>query len=167
MIKKLLILFLIGCFCFGFLAFAQSVTSGDLIEHAAQYDLKEVVYQAEAIGEALERGDFCWVNARDKDAAIGLWLIKEDCDKIKFFGDYNTTGDIIEAKGVFHRACVEHSGELDIHVAELNIIQPGAERKHQFSRKKMNAFLILFSVLCLLWILQILKIVQRKKSFRS
>ncbi len=164
--KSKLVLFLFISFCFVSLGFAQRVTSKELIENAAGYDLKEVVYQGEAIGEALERADHCWVNVHDGNAAVGLWLSQDDCSKINFFGDYNTTGDTIEIKGVFHRSCTQHSGELDIHVAELRVVEQGAKREHIFNRKKMNLFLVLFSVLCLLWILQILKLLQRKKSLR-
>ncbi|MDI6605929.1 MAG: hypothetical protein QME65_02145, partial [Candidatus Omnitrophota bacterium] len=46
----------------GSLAFAQPVSSTELIENAQAYDGKRVAYAGEVIGDIMRRGNFAWLN---------------------------------------------------------------------------------------------------------
>ena len=152
-----LILILILSFSFTTFAFAQSISSTELINNAKQYDGKSVVYKGEVIGDVMERGEFAWVNLNDGQNAIGIWVDKKLSREIIFTGNYKSSGDIIEVEGVFHRSCLEHGGDLDIHAGYLKKIKVGVsvDEKPDFFKKR--AAVILLGVLCLVLILHLLK----------
>lgn len=108
----------------------QAVSSTDLIEHARQFDGQEVSFSGETIGDLMIRGDHAWINASDGANAIGLWLPVDQARQVKTFGSYRYRGDKIVVVGVFHRACPEHGGDMDIHVNELTVTAPGEPLTH-------------------------------------
>ena len=137
--------------------FAQTVSSTELINNAKGYDGKLVVYQGEAIGDVMRRGNFAWINVNDGRNAIGIWVEFAQTKDIIYTGNYKAKGDVVEANGIFHRACPEHGGDLDIHARELRIVEPGAPRPERISATKRNAALLLIGVLGLIWISSLLK----------
>jgi len=173
MIKKILPLhcFIAGVvvlfFCPALLAQTVSITgpfsSGELIEHAKSHDKQEVVFKGEVVGEVMPRGNFFWVNINDGANAIGIWAEKKLASDIKYAGDYKTTGDVIEVVGVFNRACPEHGGDLDIHARAIKIIKAGNEREHKINKDKIKLTITLSIILCLTLILQVYKLLLRKK----
>jgi hypothetical protein len=106
-------------------ASAAEVTSTDLIEKAFALDGETVVYTGEAIGETLQRGDHAWVNLSDGANAIGVWVDTEMLSMISTVGRYGQVGDTLQVTGVFHRACREHGGELDIHAVQMTVVKAG------------------------------------------
>lgn len=115
---------------------AQEYASLDLINNAKQHDGKTVNYKGEVIGEVMIRADYAWLHVNDGYIAIGIWAPKAMIQDIRYAGDYHKKGDIVEVSGVFHRSCIEHGGDLDIHASiikkialgDLNI-QPASRRK--------------------------------------
>ena len=124
---------------------AQTVSSTELIEKAKFYNNKIVEYQGEAVGDVMARGDYCWVNLNDGQNAVGIWA-KTDLISplIKYKGDYNNKGDIVFVKGIFHRACPQHGGDLDIHIAEAFKIKQGSSVSHRVNLAKVISALSLF-----------------------
>jgi len=137
--------------------YAQPVTSSQLIENAKQYDNQSVVFQGEAIGEVMRRGNFAWVNINDGTNAIGIWVSEEMSKEINYLGSYKAKGDILEVEGIFHRACPQHGGDMDIHAQVIKKIQAGHAVKETLDTNKRNIVLILAGVLCLALIFQALK----------
>jgi hypothetical protein len=141
-------------------AFARPVPGSELIENAQAYDGKTVVYAGEVIGDIMQRGNFAWVNVNDGRNAIGVWieasLLK---DAPLTAGNYRSSGDIIEVSGIFHRACPEHGGDLDIHAVQAQKIAPGRHNPEFFNLNtgKRNAVIVLLGSLGLIWILTQLK----------
>lgn len=119
-----------------------------LIERAAELDGQEVTVQGEVIGERMDRGDFTWVNINDGTNAIGIWLSKEDADKIINYGNYKNKGDVVKITGTFYRACSEHGGEADIHNHRLVIAEQGYRVNKEVSSTKIITAAIL-SILAL------------------
>lgn len=117
----------------------ELVTSVDLIEHGSEIDGTPVTFEGEAIGEALERGRFAWVNIGDKKNAVGIWMTRSDARRIGRFGDYNNTGDFVRVVGRFHRACPQHGGDLDIHAQSVEVLSEGATLAHPVSAGKLTA----------------------------
>jgi len=115
------------------------VSSSDLIERAADWDGKRVVYRGEAVGEAMKRGDFAWLNLHDGSNAIGVWCPFRFAERVRIPGDYFHSGDMVRVTGVFHRACPEHGGDLDIHAVSLDLASAGRDRAHPVSRRKALA----------------------------
>lgn len=120
------------------------VDSGKLINNAIKYDAKKVEYQGEVIGDVMKRGEYAWINVNDGNNAIGIYLRTTEVDKIKTVGNYKYKGDIVKILGTFHRACKQHSGELDIHADRLIIVKKGYRINHAFDiRRAVWGFFLL------------------------
>lgn len=131
-------------------AFAQTVSSADLINNARQYDGKVVDYNGEVIGDVMIRGQYAWVNINDGQNAIGIRCDRSLIKEIRYGGSYKFKGDIIEVRGIFHRACLEHGGDLDIHAQSINKITPGKEILESLNLNKLKTALVLLVVLIIL-----------------
>jgi hypothetical protein len=126
----------------------SQISSSDLINNAKQYDGKEVVYGGEVVGDVMIRGKFAWINVNDTKNAIGIWLPADLAKEVSYTGSYKTKGDIVEAKGKFNRACIEHGGDLDIHANSLQVIEKGANRDEAISPRKITVAIV-FLIICL------------------
>ena len=100
-------------------SYAQTFTSLDLLNNTKQYNGKAVNYKGEVIGDVMIRGDYTWLHVNDGIIAIGIWAPKTMIKDIRYAGNYHRKGDIIEVIGMFHRSCLEHGGDLDIHASEI------------------------------------------------
>jgi len=143
------------------LLFAQSISSSELINNAKQYDGKLITYSGEAIGDVMLRGEFAWVNINDGQNALGAWMSAALAREIEFTGNYKSRGDHLEIVGVFHRACPEHGGDLDIHARSLRKIGNGRIVKEKLNFDKASLSLILLGALFLIWILTLFKHKQK------
>ncbi|MBU2101764.1 MAG: DNA-binding protein, partial [Candidatus Omnitrophica bacterium] len=130
---------------------AAAVTSRELIDKAKEYDGSVVLYEGEAIGEVMMRGDFAWVNVRDSRNAIGIWVPSTVTRTIKSLGSYQRRGDRVLVTGIFHRACRIHGGDLDIHATALSLQEPGSRIPAPLDlgkiRLMINLTIILFLVI--------------------
>jgi hypothetical protein len=113
----------------GSLGSLGSLGSEELIKNSKQYDGMRIVYTGEVIGDVMKRGDYAWINVSDGDNAIGVWTNDPAINSLKYLGRYGVTGDTVRVEGVFHRACGEHGGDLDIHAASVVIVKAGSEAK--------------------------------------
>jgi hypothetical protein len=117
--------------------YAQTPTSLELINNAKQYDGKIITYKGEVIGDVMIRGEYAWLHVNDGIIAIGIWAPKTMIQDIRYAGDYHKKGDIVEVSGTFHRSCLEHGGDLDIHASEIKTITPGSLVIRPISSKKV------------------------------
>ncbi len=108
-----------------------SRTAAELIENGKLLDGSEVSMTVEMIGDVMSRGEFAWVNGLDSTGAMGFWIPSDQASKVKVLGNGKFKGDTVRISGIFHRACQEHGGDMDIHVSYLAIIKPG----YSFTRK--------------------------------
>ena len=138
-------------------SYAQPIASTQLIENAKDFDNKSVIFQGEVIGDVMKRGDFAWVNINDGTNALGIWMPKDFTKDIVYTGSYKAKGDILEVEGVFHRACPQHGGDLDIHAQVVKKIRPGYNKEETIDKNKRNQAFALIGALCLVLILQALK----------
>ena len=136
---------------------AQPISSAELIQNAKVYDGRTIVYTGEVIGDIMARGDFAWVNINDGKNAIGVWMNKGLAANIIYTGSYRFKGDLIEIIGVFHRACPDHGGDLDIHAQGVRKINSGRQTIERFNLNKRNMSLVLLGILCLVLVLRQLK----------
>ncbi len=147
-ILKTFILIILLIIPFSTQVFAASTTDiNQLVENAKALDGKQVTVQGEAIGEIMQRGDYCWVNINDTTNAMGIWMKSADARQITCYGNYKNKGDTIIVSGVFRRACSEHGGEADIHSETFKIVQTGHSVKEQIPFTKVLAAVILLVVL--------------------
>lgn len=148
-------------FC-GAVCYANQIPSTELISNTRKYDGKSVIYVGEVVGDVMARGDFAWVNVNDADNAVGIWLSKELARGIQFAGSYHAEGDRVEITGVFHRACIQHGGDMDIHATNIRKISPGGLIREKSDTGKRNFTFILLGVLFLALIF-----VRRRRSKES
>jgi hypothetical protein len=134
---------------------AQAPSSLELINNAKQYDGKIVTYKGEVIGDVMIRGEYVWLHVNDGIIAIGIWAPKTMTKDIRYAGDYHKKGDIVEVTGMFHRSCLEHGGDLDIHAQSIDEISFGNKILHTVSRRKINLALGLFLALILVSLIRV------------
>jgi len=144
--------------------FAAPISSKELIQNAREYDGKTVVYKGEVIGDIMTRKGFVWINVNDGVNAIGIWSKKDLAKDILYTGGYKSRGDTVEVKGIFHRACLEHGGDLDIHIEELNKINSGMVIGEKINIIKRNSAFVLLGVLGLAMILSQLKLKKIRRQ---
>ncbi len=162
--KLILILIFLGCILFfPGTVFAQVVSSNILIEQSKAYDGKEVEFQGEVIGEIMKRGDFAWINLLDNFNAVGIWVRRANLNLINFAGDYQHKGDIILVKGIFHRACPQHGGDLDIHASSISKLESGYATPHRLGKEKTNLAVSLSFLLLALASLLLIRQRRNKK----
>ena len=137
--------------------YAQAISSAELILNAKRYDNKIVVFQGEAIGEVMTRGDGSWINLNDGANAIGVWMPTSLSKQITTTGNYRNVGDTVEVSGIFHNACPDHGGDLDIHAQSMRIVLQGRKIDKPVNVSKRNFAIFLLGVLALIWILITLK----------
>ena len=113
------------------------VGSAGLIERARELDGREVEFVGEAIGEPMRRGDHVWLNLLDSGGAIGIWANRADLPAIRYFGSAAARGDTLRVRGIFHRSCPEHGGDLDIHAATLEVVSPGELKRETLHAGRM------------------------------
>ena len=124
-----------GSECFG----SEKVLLNDLIEDSKRMDQKKVIVSGEVIGEALERGEFSWININDGTNAIGIWVDKKQVEQIKYYGSYHTVGDKISVEGIFNRGCKVHGGDVDIHAEQLQVVKRGHTVVYPIAKEKIIA----------------------------
>ena len=138
-------------------SFAQSISSNELINNAKKYDGKPVVYTGEVIGDVMLRKENAWVNVNDGDNALGVWMSASSAKEINYTGSHKSIGDKIEITGIFHRACLEHGGDLDIHAESMRKIESGSMISEKIDLAKRNLVFILGGLLVLIWILTLFR----------
>jgi len=137
--------------------YAQPISSTELINSAKQYEGKLIVYEGEVIGDIMKRGDYSWMNINDGQNAIGVWINNSLVKDIVYTGSYKSIGDGVEVTGIFNRACPQHGGDLDIHAQAIRKTSEGRLIQKRLNLGKRNLVIILLGILCLIWILSLLK----------
>ncbi len=119
------------------------VTVSELIRDGKTLDGVAVRMTVEMIGDVMNRGDYSWINGSDTTGALGYWLPAKAAAEVKILGNSRFEGDTAEIQGVFHRACPEHGGDMDVHVNSLKIIKTGIATENAIPKgKTLTSFLM-------------------------
>jgi len=102
----------------------------DLIEKASMYEGKRIEIEGEVIGDKMARSDGVWVAVLADGAAIGVLLSPNDASSIALLGSYARIGDRVRIQGIFHRACPDHGGDLDVHAEHVSKLAEGHATPH-------------------------------------
>jgi hypothetical protein len=66
---------------------------------------------------------------------------------------YRTVGDVVLITGVFHRTCIQHEGETDIHATSVTVVTPGSVRANPIHSDRVVLFAVLVVLLgVVLWL---------------
>lgn len=141
---KTIILVCILVFSVSIIAMAQEYSNfNNLIENSKKIDNNKITLKGEAIGEAMNRGEYSWVNISDGSTAMGIWIKTDGVKSIKNFGKYAYKGDIVEVSGTFNRACSLHGGDMDIHASSIKVINTGERITIPIGKSKKNIAIVL------------------------
>ena len=119
-------------------------TSAELINGANVIDGSIVTYKGEIVAAIMNRGESSWINLNDGFNAVGIWCRSASLGDVRTMGDYKNEGDTVEVTGVFHRACPEHGGELDIHADRVRIVATGFPVEERVSVYRINIAIVFF-----------------------
>ncbi|MEM3421658.1 MAG: hypothetical protein QW835_03695 [Candidatus Hadarchaeum sp.] len=119
---------------------ARAETLMELTNEPVKFDGRQVSFRGEVIG-VLIKGEQAWVNVYDNGFAIGVWCKADEARNIFFVGDYTHRGDTVEGVGIYHMACPEHGGDMDIHAISFQIVEKGYTIE-----RPLNMLLVFLSV---------------------
>jgi len=124
-----------------------------LIENSRDFDGNQVTFQGEVIGVMI-RGNNAWVNVIDNGFAIGIWCSAENAKSISFTGDYTHVGDTVLVSGIFHMACSEHGGDVDIHADNFTLLSVGrgVERMPSLLAVVVSVVLMILAIFLIFWL---------------
>jgi hypothetical protein len=131
------------------------LSTNDLVENSYKWDGKTVSFKGEVLEDLMERNDGLWMNLSDgNNTAMGVFVPKSVAmPAIEHTGDYRTVGDIVLITGVFHRTCVQHEGETDIHATSVSVVTPGFAKSNPIHSDRVVLFAVLAVLLAVvLWL---------------
>jgi len=118
-----------------------SVSAASLKEVLAKpdsFDRKEVVVEAEAIGELLKTDSGHWLNVSFEGYNLGVFTQNSrNLRDIKYWGSYLETGDYLKITGTFYKDCPLHQMS-DIHLESLEVLDQGHKNQQTVSPKKVR-----------------------------
>lgn len=128
---------------------AERVPLSDVFADPRAFDGKAVTVRGEVIGEVVRANGALWLQlnddpyaarsiaeggrARGQNVAIGVVVSDDQASKLRFFGDYDTKGDVVVIVGRFNAVCERHGGEADIHATSLEVVRRGYPIEHGVS----------------------------------
>jgi hypothetical protein len=140
-------------------AAAPVVSSTELVEQAAEWDGELVSFTGEAIGSAMERGEFTWLHLNDDayGAAEGSTPVRlegynsgqailvptELAKQVTRFGSYRERGDRVMVEGIFHAADSRYGGDMLIEAESLIVISAGEQLANPVATWKLFALVML------------------------
>jgi hypothetical protein len=128
------------------------VNSASLVENANAWNGRVITFKGEVIGEAMVRGKMVWIHLNDDaymwknieeeakldgyNSGHAVWISTDLAMGIRFFGDFKHEGDVVKIVGMFHAACPQHGGDMDIHASTLEIVRVGHPVHHVFNTSR-------------------------------
>lgn len=108
-------------------------------------DNSSVRFEGEAVGEAVSAGPgLKWVSVNDDSGqGIAVLMTDEQLQAVESYGNYQQTGSVIEVTGIYHVACVEHQGELDVHANSVVLVEAGEKTEHAVGEGKIVAAVVM------------------------
>jgi PDZ domain-containing secreted protein len=142
-------------------------SSTELVEHPKAWDGKRIAFTGEAVSCVMVRGNYAWVHLNDDSYAQrsveagghlsgynsgqAVWVPASLASAITVAGGYKHQGDLVRVEGVFHAACAEHGGDMDIHADVLTVQRPGRDIAHPLEAWKLLCLLVLVPLAGGMW----------------
>ncbi|MHB8070763.1 MAG: hypothetical protein ACYDHF_02230 [Candidatus Cryosericum sp.] len=131
------------------------LSTNDLVENSYKWDGKTVSFKGEVLEDLMERKDGLWMNLSDgNNTAMGVFVPKDVAmPVIDHTESYRTIGDVVLITGVFHRTCIQHEGETDIHATSVTVVTPGSTKANPIRSDRVVIFAVLVVLLAVvLWL---------------
>jgi len=118
---------------------AFAVTTGELVAFTAGQDGSRVTIEGEAVGEAIRaQPGHRWINVLEGGTAVGVVVTEAMASRVERYGDHAAIGDRVRVTGVFHLACDEHGGDLDVHAEAFEVLEAGHPRSTPVALWKLS-----------------------------
>ena len=138
----------------------------DLLSASYRLDQKNIRFTGKAVGQPIYADEgHVWVNIKAQRRCIGVYMSNELAKQISYFTNYNNVGDTIVLEGVFNRACIDHSNELEVHATNLRIEYAGSSVSHPIQKGLIISACVFFILGMILVIVR--SIVFHKKRHRK
>ena len=107
-------------------------------------DNSSVRIEGEAVGEAVSAGaGLKWVSVNDSSGqGIAVLMTDEQLRSIESYGNYPQTGSVVEVTGIYHVACDDHQGELDVHATSVVLLEEGEKTVHAIDEGRLVAAVV-------------------------
>jgi len=131
------------------------LSTTELVENSYKWDGKTVSFKGEVLQDLMVRKDGTWMNLSDgNNTAMGVFVSKDVAmPVISHVEDYRTVGDVVLITGVFHRVCVQHEGETDIHAVSVTVLTLGSTKANPIHLDRVVWFAVLAGLLGLvMWL---------------
>lgn len=105
---------------------------GVLVSTNRALNNSEVSFTGETVGSVVFADDTHeWANMLGaSNSVISVYLTDEQAALIQYAGDYHNTGTMLKIVGIYHIACPEHQGELDVHATSAEVVDSGGPVTH-------------------------------------
>lgn len=162
----------------------NEISSLMLVEKAKLYDGRALTFMGEAVGERMIRNrgtksEGAWIHLNDDaymyraidagaplsgfNSGMPVWVAPSQMSNaIKTYGDFKTNGDVVRVTGVFHAACKEHGGDMDIHATSLQVVSSGLPIKHPVPGWKVLIAVAMVLIAAAMWALNKRKFLREK-----
>ena len=109
----------------------------EVFDKPGSFEGREIAFEGEVVGDFMSEGEGFWVNVRDGNYFIGVFISAGDRARIKKLGRYRVTGDRVKVSGIFYQHCREHIGENDVHANVLEIVRAGEDQDEEIDPVKV------------------------------
>ena len=130
-------------------SFIYDTTIEDILSEPSSKEGQTVQFTGEAIGDAVSEAPLdgaVWVMVASTtegiEGGISVLMSAEQANQIDHFGRYGVTGTIVQVRGVFHQACPEHEGLLDLHATNVAVVTKGVEHRDTFNPRNFGPGLL-------------------------
>jgi hypothetical protein len=125
------------------------LSTTELVENSYKWDGQTVSFKGEVLQDLMVREDGTWMNlSDDNNTAMGVFVPKGVAmPAISHTEDYRTVGDVVLITGVFHRTCVQHEGETDIHALSVTVLTPGSTKANPIHLDRVVWLVVLAGLL--------------------
>lgn len=111
----------------------------DLSSADSYFDRQTVQVVGEAVGDSIAvegDPDHKWITLMsrnaDSNASVSVFMTNEQAERIDTFGQYGTTGTMLQVRGTFYLVCPEHSGLTDLHATHVSVVEKGKHDPDEF-----------------------------------
>lgn len=130
-------------------SFIYDTTIEDILSEPSSKEGQTVQFTGEAIGDAVSDAPLdgtVWVMVASTtegiEGGISVLMSAEQANQIDHFGRYGVTGTIVQVRGVFHQACPEHEGLLDLHATNVAVVTKGVEHRDTLNPRNLGPGLL-------------------------
>ena len=124
-------------------SFIYDTTIESLFEQSSLYEGRTVQVTGEAIGDRIvangsEEGYWVTLTVIDSEdkSSIPVLMSVDQANQIDHFGKYGITGTILQVRGTYHQACIEHEGLSDVHATNSAVMAKGVEHPDTFTLRE-------------------------------